>query len=371
MKFLLSILFTGSVLLLQAQDSIQYRIIFIGDAGQINAQQKIAIEHAAGQIIAGKTSVIYLGDNIYPRGLGLPGSKTAESTKDILRSQYQPMRSKGAPVYFIPGNHDWDRSGSQGLAKIKYQGQFLREQGDSLLQLVPANGCPDPVEINLTPLLTVIAYDSEWWLFPFDKADTDSQCACKTKTDVIAKMQELRHKNRNRIVLLASHHPFKTYGPHGGNFTLKDHLFPLTVLHKNLYVPLPVIGSLYPLLRSAFSHPEDVKHFLYKDMINKVGGAFEGFPNIVYMAGHEHGLQLIKNKWLQVVSGSGAKQTHAKKGKHSLFAASRQGYVIADLLANNNLRFNFYINKDNRSEQVFSYEMPYTAVNEEQPLSKK
>lgn len=364
MKFILSITCIGCVLLLQAQDSIQYRIIFIGDAGQINAQQKIAIEHAASQVIAGKTSVIYLGDNIYPRGLGLPDTKNAESTRDILRSQYQPMRSAGAPVYFIPGNHDWDRSGSQGLIKIKYQGQFLREQSDSLLQLVPADGCPDPVEIKLTPLLTVIAYDSEWWLFPFDKADTDGQCECKTKGEVIAKMQELQYKNRNKIVLLASHHPFKTYGVHGGKFTFKDHLFPLTALNKNLFIPLPVIGSLYPILRSIFPHPEDVKHSLYKDMINKVCGAFEGFPNIVYMAGHEHGLQLIKNKWLQVVSGSGAKQTHAKKGKYSLFAESRQGYVIADLLAGNNLRLNFYINKDNRSEPVFSYVMPYTAVND-------
>ena len=371
MKYILGILFTGCVLLLQAQDSIQYRIIFIGDAGEMNTQQKITIGHAASQVIAGKTSVIYLGDNIYPRGLGLPGSETVEVTSDILRSQYQPMRSKGATVYFIPGNHDWDRSGPQGLAKIKYQGQFLQEQGDSLLQLVPANGCPDPVEIKLTPRLTVIAYDSEWWLFPFDKGNTDGECACKTKEEVITKMQELRYKNRDKIVLLASHHPFKTYGPHGGKFTLKDHLFPLTVLHKNLYVPLPVIGSLYPLLRSTFSHPEDVKHFQYKNMINKVSGAFKGFPNIAYVAGHEHGLQLIKHKWLQVVSGSGARQTHARKGKYSLFAESRQGYVIADLLANNNLRFNFYINKDSSgSMQVFSYEMPYTAVNEEQAPDK-
>jgi hypothetical protein len=367
MKYILSIfIFMGCFFLSQAQDSIQYRIIFIGDAGEINAQQKIAIEHAASQIIPGKTSVIYLGDNVYPKGLGLPGSKTAESTREILRSQYQPMRSRGAPVYFIPGNHDWDKSGSQGLAKIKYQGQFLQAQGDSLLQLVPANGCPGPVEINLTPLLTVIAYDSEWWLFPFDKADSDGECECKTKRDVIGKLEELRYKNRNKIVLLASHHPFTTYGVHGGKFTFKDHLFPLTAIKKFLFIPLPVIGSLYPILRSTFSHPEDVKHFLYKDMINKVSGAFEGFPNIVYVAGHEHGLQLINNKRLQVVSGSGAKQTHVKKGKYSLFAENTQGYVTADLLASNNLRLSFYINKDNKREQVFSYEMLYTAVNDEQ-----
>ena len=43
--------------------------------------------------------------------MGLPGSKEEEKTKNILQSQYSPMRSKGAPVYFIPGNHDWDKDG--------------------------------------------------------------------------------------------------------------------------------------------------------------------------------------------------------------------------------------------------------------------
>ncbi len=370
MKYIGIFFFTGCVFLLHAQESIQYRIIFIGDAGKINTQQKAVIGHAASQVIAGKTSVIYLGDNIYPRGFGLPGSETARSTGNVLRSQYEPMRSKGAPVYFIPGNHDWDRSGSKGLLKIKYQGQFLQEQGDSLLQLVPANGCPDPVEIEITPHLTVIAYDSEWWLFPFDKENTAGQCECKTKKDVVAKLRELRYKNRNKIVFLASHHPFKTYGVHGGKFTFKDHLFPLTAVNKYLFLPLPVVGSLYPVLRSLFSNPQDVKHLLYKDMINKVSGAFEGFPNMVYVAGHEHGLQLIKDKRFQIVSGSGAKNTHVKKGKYSLFADGKQGYVTADLLAGNNVRFNFYINNSDSTKRVFSYELPYTLVNEEQALVK-
>ena len=37
------------------------------------------------------------------------------------------MRSKGAPVYFIPGNHDWDKGGKNGLAKIKQEWYYLEE----------------------------------------------------------------------------------------------------------------------------------------------------------------------------------------------------------------------------------------------------
>lgn len=366
--FLLAMFFSS---LLYAQDSIRYRVILVGDAGEMNQEQQKALQHAAGHVLTGKTSVFYLGDNIYPRGMDLPGSGKVQEAIDILRSQYEPMRAKGAPVYFVPGNHDWDKSGPKGLAKIKLQWQYLDELGDSLLKLLPPNGCPDPVAINLTDKLVVIAYDSEWWLFPFNKANTDGECDCKTKEDVLAKLDELRHRNRDKVIILASHHPFQSYGVHGGKFTLKDHIFPLTVASKNLYIPLPVVGSLYPFLRSTFTNPEDLKHPLYKDMIKRISKVFNGFPNVVYAAGHEHGLQLIKDDRLQVVSGAGAKRTTAKKGKHSLFADATQGYVTVDQLLDNSLRLTYYIYESDTIHHAFSYAVPYEAVKVREELASK
>lgn len=365
---LLSLCFSS---LLYAQDSIRYRIILIGDAGEMTDEQQKALQHAAGHILTGKTSVFYLGDNIYPRGMALPGSGKVQGTADILRSQYEPMRAKGAPVYFLPGNHDWDKMGSQGLAKIKFQWQYLDELGDSLLKLIPPNGCPDPVEIHLTDKLMVIAYDSEWWLFPFNKGNTDGECDCKSKDDVLARLDELRHRNQDKVIILASHHPFQSYGVHGGKYTIKDHIFPLTVANKNLYIPLPVVGSLYPILRSTFSNPEDLKHPLYKDMIKRVSNVFRDFPNIVYAAGHEHGLQLIKDDQLQIVSGAGSKRTIAKKGKHSLFADATQGYVTVDQLRDNGLRLTYYIYEKDTVRQAFSYAVPYEAVKAGEQLASK
>src|SRR5471030_230396 len=96
---------------LKAQDSVVYRVILIGDAGEIDKQQMAVLSFAANKIIKNKTTVIYLGDNVYPRGMGLPGSPDQKRDESILRSEYEPMRTKGAPVYFLAGNHDWDRMG--------------------------------------------------------------------------------------------------------------------------------------------------------------------------------------------------------------------------------------------------------------------
>ena len=342
-----------------AQDSILQRVILIGDAGEIDPEQQAVIPAASGLILQNKTTVIYLGDNIYPRGMGLPGSREEQETKNILESQYIPMRSKGAPVYFIPGNHDWDRMGKNGLAKIKRQWSWLEEQHDSLLSLVPPDGCPGPVEINISDSLVIIAFDSEWWLFPFDKSNLFAECNCKTKKDIVLRMQELFYKNRNKTILLASHHPFQSYGTHGGYFGWKDNIFPLTAASDNLYIPLPVVGSLYPLLRKAFTNPEDLRHPLYKSMIKQVDAVFDSFPNLIHVAGHDHGLQFIKDKQLQVVSGAGAKQTYARKGANSLFSSATQGFVTADLLINRTMRFTYYEYKAKAILPVFSYEQPY------------
>jgi calcineurin-like phosphoesterase family protein len=343
----------------QLTDSVVSRVILIGDAGEMDLQQGGVIGNASGKVLQDKTTVFYLGDNIYPRGMGLPGSKEEKQTHEIIKSQYTPFRALGAPVYFIPGNHDWDKSGPLGMDKIRRQGSFLKEQGDSLLKLIPDGGCPGPVEIPLGKNMVVIAFDSEWWVFPHHK-DTIG-CACSTKDEVITRMKILFDKNRHKVIVLASHHPFQSYGNHGGYYSWKDHIFPLTAANKSLYIPLPVIGSLYPLLRTIFVNPEDLGHPLYKDMISRIDNTFAKYPNLIHVAGHDHGLQFIKNDDIQVVSGSGAKHSFVSKGKHALYASIHPGYVIVDQLINNYVRFTYYANTGSKFEQVFTYIKEYNS----------
>lgn len=344
---------------LNAQDSIRARIIFIGDAGEMDPEQKMVIPHAAGKVIPGKSTVIYLGDNIYPHGMGLPGTDDEKKGQEILRSQYEPMRAAGAPVYFVPGNHDWDKMGPDGLAKIKQQSAFLAAQNDSLLKLLPSNGCPDPVALDIGDSSVVIFMDSEWWLFPFNKENKDAECNCTSERDILLSLRELFYKNRYKTIFLATHHPFESYGTHGGKFALKDHLFPLTAVSEHLYIPLPVIGSLYPLYRRTFSHPEDLHHPLYKNMIQKVDDVFKDFPNLIHVSGHEHGLQLIEDKennFFQIVSGGGAKENNTIKGKNSLYGKATQGYVVADMMENGRVHFSFYEYNQGNITEAFNYD---------------
>jgi hypothetical protein len=356
--FLLIIVF-GTVTPAVAQDSIEYRVIFINPGEKFLEQQERLLQHAANNILKKRTLVVFLDDNQYLRGK-LPGdSREERTTVERLRSQYGLMNGKGANVYFISANHNWNEMAQQ-------DGKAM----DSLFKIPPGNNCPDPVELNLADNLTIISFNSEWWLFPSQYTNIDDSCQCKTKADVVTSLDELRYKNRNKFILFTSLHPFQSYGVNGSRSTLKDHLFPLTAINKDLYIPLPVVGSLYPFFRSTFTTPKNLKHPLYKDMVKNMEDVLRDFPNLVHVSGKDNGLQLIKDKNIQVVSGEAARRTSIRKGKYTLFASNRPGYTIVDIHENNHLNIYFY-NGGDEIKQSFTWSMPYTQLYEADTLGNK
>lgn len=345
-----------------AQDTaIQARMILMGGAGKATLAQQIILSDAASKVIKDKTTVLFLGNNIAPDGMTLKENKAADEA--ILRAQYAPMRNAGAAVYFLPGNYDWDRSGPDGLQKIKTANDFLQSQNDSLLQMAPHNGCPGPEVINVSDSLVIIALDTEWWLYAYSKDNPEAECNCSSTREVINSLQEVLYRNRYKTILLATHHPFLSYGNYGGRFSLKDNLFPLTAVNKSLYLPLPLVGSLYPLGKKILVGPEDLHHPLYQQMIKDIDGVFKGFPNLVHISAHEKDLQLINNKAngiFQIISGSASEAGYTGHGSGLLYGKSANGYVVADLLYNNNIRFTFYIAEDEEVKQDYTYIWQHT-----------
>ena len=344
-----------------AQDSIQYRVMLIGDAGEINPAQQAILSDIINRSLPGKTMALFLGDNVYPKGVETEPAKQQVS-EEILHSQFDGLRKNGIPVYFIPGNHDWDKSGPDGYKKMMAENAFFKSQQDSLLKLIPEDGCPGPYELTVTDNLVIVAMDSEWWLYPFDNHTDRSDCVCKTKRDVLGRLEDILLRNSHKLILFATHHPFKTYGAHGGYYVFKDHLFPFTNLNEQLYIPLPVIGSLYPLLRKTFPPPEDLGNVLNRDMQQTVTAILKKHLNVIQVSGHEHSLQLIAGEVLQVVSGAGCKFTPVKKGKGSIYAAAASGYVQADILTDNSIRLTYFTYEKDSIRQDFVYRKPYTIL---------
>ncbi|CAN5350468.1 metallophosphoesterase [soil metagenome] len=326
------------------EDTIQSRIILIGDAGKLTNGRHPVISAVRNSIpLDEKTTVLFLGDNLYKTGLPDDIMPTYELAKAPLDSQIEIAKGTKAKVYFMPGNHDWNNGSKNGYSAILREQRYVDVLANNNVQFLPQDGCPGPVEISITKDITVLIMDSQWWIHEYDKPGIESDCPYKTKEEVITRIDDILSKNSKKLVIFAFHHPLRSYGIHGGYFTLKQHIFPFTDAIPNLYIPLPLIGSIYPITRGIFGTAEDLAHPLYAAMIGEMDKLAKDHDNIIFAAGHEHSLQLIQDSGKSyIVSGSGSKSTRVYKGHNSVFRSEKQGFAVLEISTNKNVTCTFY-----------------------------
>lgn len=333
------------------------RVILIGDAGELHDNGKNPVVDAvrnAFDLQDSRNTILFLGDNVYPHGLPDSSSNKFQVAKEIIDYQINLVRGTKAQGYIIPGNHDWDKSKPDGWDIIRNQQRYVDSQHLDNVQFEPKEGCPGPIEVKISDNITLIIMDSEWWVFPYQKPGIESSCDCKDNDEILTRLSEIVATNRNKLIIFATHHPFRSYGIHGGYYTIKQHIFPLTDLRPALYVPLPVIGSIYPIARGVFGTLEDIPNPKYQQMIKGVEAALKPHGPVVFVSGHDHTLQLIKDQQnAYVVSGSGAKNNRVKKGPKSLFASTDNGFSAIELMSDSTVRVQYYI-ADNGTQPVFS-----------------
>lgn len=343
-KSLLSYLFLSGIFVFLFQqrvtaqhDSVAYTLFLIGDCGEPSVR-----EAPIGNVLrrevnkSGKDAmVLYLGDNVYPFGLhpiGHPGRDRGES---ILKAQSSWVSGLGVRGIFIPGNHDWQHWNRKGWEYVGNQQAFLDSLNDEFIMLQPRDGCPGPVEIPLTDQSVLVIIDTQWILHSHDKPGEDSECDARDPNTLMFMLEDVLNRNRGKRVIIAGHHPVISYGDHGGVFTFQDHMFPLVDLWPKAYVPMPVIGSIYPLYRSMFGSSQDIKHPNYKQFSIMLQDMLAKHPGALYVAGHEHALQHIqKDSVHYIVSGSGSKTGYVKRGRHAVYASGIKGFVKFEMLSN-------------------------------------
>lgn len=347
--FLLTLILSCSTFLLMAQEQqVSYRLFLIGDAGepQTDGTDPVLNNLKKHLAQAGRNSaVVFLGDNIYPRGLRNVDDPNRKSDEHKLATQLDVIKEHAGLGYVIPGNHDWEQGGKHGLQYIKNQEAFVTEYLQKNDVFFPKGGCPTPQEIHLSPTLTLVLLDTQWPLHPWDKPAEHSDCDIKTLPAMLTAVDDILYRNQDKKVVVLGHHPMYSHGTHGGYFTLKDHLLPLHELGVN--IPLPVIGSIYPLYRSLIGDIQDIQNPTYKEMRDGLTDIFKQYPNVVYANGHEHTMQwIVRDSINYITAGSGSKSTPVRKAKDALFTSESKGFAVIELLTDNSLRLKF-IKSDN------------------------
>jgi hypothetical protein len=343
-------------------DTIAETLFLIGDAGNpakggepVLIALRSQVEHAGG-----RATVAFLGDNLYPDGLPAPGDPGLAEMLRRLDDQVDAVRDTGARVVFIPGNHDWAKGGPDGLLAVRRQERRVEERGGTSVSYLPNDGCPGPEVVDVSLRLRLVALDTQWWLHSHDRPEGPaSSCPAGSEDQVVAALRAALEGKGPRDVVVLAHHPLLSGGPHGGKFSFRQHLFPLTELKKNLWVPLPIIGSIYPKARTSGVSPQDQPSAEYRHMRDALVAATTGRRPLAWASGHEHVLQVIESpEWGRVlVSGSGiyGHQTSVQDIPGSLYRAPRPGYMRIDFLKDGRRRLGVIeVSKDGAYREAFA-----------------
>jgi hypothetical protein len=360
-RFLLLLVLAQMPALLHAQagdDSLVQRIILIGDAGALAPDGHHTVVEAVEKLehLDEKTTVIFLGDNLYRHGLPYPQFPGYAEAKAVLDSQANISLHGPRMVYFIPGNHDWMNGAAGGYNAILRQGRYINGLHRKNVKFLPEDGCPGPEEIHLGNGVVLVLMDSQWWLNKGYKPGIESDCANKTREELLTELQDIVTRNYKNLIIFAAHHPFYTYGPHGGYYTLKQYIFPFTDRWKKLYIPLPVLGAAYPISRGVFGSTEDLRFPEYQKYVAQVDGILKTHPNVVRVAGHEHAMEWITDSnWNYIVAGSGCKVNRVSKGKGTIFAAEAMGWARLDVYKDKRVTCSFRAaSSDSLGEALYS-----------------
>jgi hypothetical protein len=295
---------------------IETTLFLIGDAGEpdpraIGAPLESLTVQAA--VAPQRSIVVFLGDNVYPEGIPEEGHAEWADARRRLDAQIRAVPD-GARGIFLPGNHDWGHEEAFGLFSIRHQERMIAAlaQGSDV-RMLPGNGCPGPVTIDVGRL-RLIALDTQWWLHDYIVRDSATRCT----TTIAGVTSELRRQvsapGTGRVVVVAGHHPLMTGGLHGG-----------------------YCGISGPFRRFA-GRSQDVMSNTNRRMRDSLESAFMASPPLAYVAGHDHSLQVLRGgrstQYLLVSgAGSASKVSCAVSLRESHYTSPhRNGFMRLDVM---------------------------------------
>ena len=334
---------------------IIHSFYLIGDAGNsaIGEQSK-ALEVFKTELdkASKKSTAIFLGDNIYPKGLPKKNEEGRAFAEHQLNVQVQAVKDFKGKTIFLPGNHDWYNNELKGL---KRQENYLEDKLGANTFL-PENGCPIE-KIEVGDDIVVILVDSEWYLTNWDKHPTmNDDCDIKTRAKFHDEFESLIKKAIGKTTIVALHHPMFTNGSHGGQFSFGSHM-----------TPIPILGTLKNVLRKTGGVTTvDIQSKLYNEFRKRIIAISQENDKTIFVSGHDHNLQyIIQDNLPQIVSGSGSKTSATRNIGGGAFSSGNPGFARLDVFKDGSSNVRFYSVEHND----FVFQSPIFSKDEKQSFT--
>jgi hypothetical protein len=312
------------VIQLDENQKIAHTFYLMGDAGNAKKDSTtvaLSLFSKKLDVVNENATVLFLGDNIYPKGLPEKDSEERAIAEHQLNVQVEAVKQFKGKTIFLPGNHDWYNNGVEGL---KRQQKYIEDKLGKK-SFLPKNGCPIE-KIKIGEDIVLLLVDSEWYITNWDKHPTiNDDCDIKTRAQFLDEFRSEIKKARGKTTIVAIHHPMFSNGPHGGQYSFKNTMQP--------FFPL---GNIKNLLRETTGVVNaDLQNVHYNELKKNIVAASQFNDKVIIVSGHEHSMQyLVQDNIPQIISGSGSKTTATRNVGGGKYAHAANGFAILEIYEN-------------------------------------
>lgn len=345
-------LFNGNITL--AEDADKFTVFVVGNYAGAQDQEKLSLELIKQTIEAGENSaMVFLGSSMNWDQIYSNWHKNDDLAKKSISTNFHFLENYKGKVFFVPGKEEWDQGSKKGLKHVRFCGEIIEDALERGNIFLPDYGCPGPIEIQLSKTTVLILFDSQSWLHPWNRVESKreepffkEECDMEGDSDFFIRINDAIKRNSNKHVILATYHPIYSSGHHGGKFGLKTHIYPLTVHNSNLFVPLPLIGSMYVGYRKLMGNPKDLSHYKYRKFRQTIEDVLKNKKNLIYTASLEKNLQYRNKENIHhIISGSGQMPVYVNQNSKSDYAQKEKGFAKIELYNDGKAELYFYSSK--------------------------
>jgi hypothetical protein len=331
----------------------EYSLFLIGDV-KYPSKDPAVVDLLRYHLLQGgeNSSVVFLGDIVYPKGLPDDDEPGYQNAMDDLKAILSRMNDYDGNVFFISGNHDWERGREQGWERVQNEEKKIEEWMARENIYLPDGGCPGPVDIQISNDVVLIILNSQWFFHNYRKPGPEEGCDFEDENGIFIAIEDAIRRYQGKHIVFATHHPLMSAGNHGGHFPASRLLFPLLDIHDNFYIPLP--GFIYTGYRKYLGHVQDIAHPVYQSFRQQLLQLFNQYPNVIYAAGHEHNLQFkAMDSIFHIVSGGGGEGTYIARNENKAdFAMQSRGMAALRFYADGDAWIEFYVPNGTREGRL-------------------
>ncbi len=337
----------------QPAGALEYSTFMVGDLGYDYERGLTTLDAMVRAMPPGKkkSSLLLLGDITGEEGL----RKNDGAERDHLDAIGKRLRQVPGKVFYTPGENELGRESK--FSRLERLEDYFDDHIEKKVKFMPNKACSGPDDEEIFDRVGLIGVNTAWFMADWTRDEEVSEgCDYRNRDAMLFALADEIKGYRDQVKIVMMHHPLQGNGNRGGQYSLKQHLFPLADVIPGAYVPLPVIGSVIRGVQAVGGGPQDVNNLLYQQFVNKVKAGIDDEINVIFVSAHEQNMMLVhEGEYVQVVAGSGSVRGPARGGNDANFVAGQIGYSRLDFFDSGEVYLGFYTVAEDGTEQKVFY----------------